>query len=61
MTILQALAGDLAGVDIVFWALRTAHDAYKLYLQLRDDTASVSKVIDELLRRRFRWGESDGN
>jgi hypothetical protein len=64
MSILQALAGDLAGVDIVFWAfdkpgLQTAHDAYELYLRLRDDT--VSEVINELLRRRFRWGESDGN
>jgi hypothetical protein len=66
MTILQALAGDLAGVDIVFWAidkpgLQTARDAYELYLRLRDDTASVSKVINELLRRRFPWGKSDGN
>ena len=61
MTILQALAGGLAGVDIVFWAidkpgLQTARDAYELYLRLRDDTASVSKVINELLRRRFPWG-----
>jgi hypothetical protein len=66
MSILQALAGDLAGVDIVFWAfdkpgLQTAHDAYELYLRLRDNSAFVSKVINELLRRRFRWGESDGN
>ena len=60
MTILQAVAGDLAGVDIVFWAfdkpgLQTAHDAYQLHLRLRDDTASVSQVINELLRSRFRW------
>ena len=56
------LASDLAGVDIVFWAfdkpgLQTARDAYELYLRLRDDT--VSEVINELLRRRFRWGDSD--
>ena len=66
MTILQALAGDLAGVDIVFWAfdqagLQTSHDAYQLYLQLRGDTESVSQILEELLQRRFQWGESDGN
>jgi hypothetical protein len=66
MTILQAMAGDLAGVDIVFWALdqaglQTSRDAYQLYLQLRGDTESVSQILDELLQRRFQWGESDGN
>jgi hypothetical protein len=66
MTILQALAGDLAGVDTVFWAFdepgpQTAQDAYRLYRRLRDKTASVSHVTSELLRRRFQWGESDGN
>ena len=66
MTILQAMAGDLAGVDIVIWAfdqagLQTSRDAYQLYLQLRGDTESVSQIMDELLQRRFQWGESDGN
>lgn len=66
MTILQAMAGDLAGVDIEFWAfdqagLQTSRDAYQLYLQLRGDTESVSQILDELLQRKFQWGESDGN
>ena len=66
MTILQAMAGDLAGVDIEFWAfdqagLQTSRDAYQLYLQLRGDTESVSQILDKLLQRKFQWGESDGN
>ena len=66
MTILQALAGDLARVDIVFWAfdqagLQTSHGAYQLYLQLRSDAESVSQILEELLQRRFQWGKSDGN
>ena len=66
MTILQAMAGDLAGVDIVFWAfdqagLQTSRDAYQLYLQLRGDAESVSQILRDLLQRKFQWGESDGN
>jgi hypothetical protein len=66
MTILQAMGGDLAGFDIVFWAfdeagLQTSHDAYQLYLQLRSDAESVSQILQDLLQRRFQWGESDGN
>ena len=66
MTILQTLAGDLAGVDIEFWAfdqagLKVAEDAYQVYMSLRDTMASVSQVLDELVRRKYKWGVSDGN
>jgi len=66
MTILQALAGDLAEVDIVFWAfdqmgVQIAEDAYKLYMRLRNSTVSVSEMIEELGKQKFQWGVSDGN
>lgn len=64
MTILQALAADLADVDIEFWAGRDgeiAKDAHEIYERIRDTTSSVSQVLDELVRMKFQWGESDGN
>ena len=66
MTILQALAGDLADVDIEFWAfdragLKIAEDAYQVYVSLRDTKASVFQVLDELVRRKYQWGVSDEN
>lgn len=66
MTILQALAGDLADVDIVYWAfdqagLQVAGEAYEQYVQLRNAAPSVSSLVDELIRREYRWGVSDGN
>jgi hypothetical protein len=66
MTILQALAADLIGVEIVFWAfdpsgLQTARDAHQIYLRKRGKSASVSSLLHDLLQRRFKWGKSDGN
>ncbi len=66
MTILQALAGDLADVDIRFWAFdqagfQLAQGAYEFYVRTRGATASVSQVLDEVVRRKFQWGVSDGN
>lgn len=66
MTMLQALAGDLAGVDVVFWTLdepgvEQAREARDGYERLRDSTSSVSNTVDRLLDRGFQWGISDGN
>ena len=66
MTILQALASDLANVDVVFWTfdragLQIAEDAREFYARLRKTTPSVSQVRDELARQKFQWGVSDGN
>ena len=66
MTILQALAADLAGVDVVFWAfndagLRVAQEGCTVYEQERDSTSSVSALVDRIAARKLRWGASDGN
>lgn len=66
MTILQALAADLATVDVVFWAfdkagVKLAEDARRRYECLRDTTSSVSELLDSLFKQKFRWGVSDGN
>lgn len=66
MTVLQALAADLAGVDIVFWAVdkpgvELAKNARQRYERLRDTTSSVSHLLDHLVQQEFQWGVSDGN
>jgi hypothetical protein len=66
MTILQALAADLAGVDMVFWAfgeagVELAEDARRQYERVRDASASVSQLLDDLVQQEFQWGVSDGN
>lgn len=65
MTILQAMAADLADVDIVFWVghdgLQHAKDAYEIYKRIRNSTSSVPEILDKILRMKFQWGESDGN
>lgn len=66
MTILQALAADLAGVDIVFWAsgkagVELVNDARRRYERLRETVPSVPALLDHLVQQRFRWGVSDGN
>jgi len=66
MTILQALAGDLAGVDIVFWAFdgagqSLAAKARAEYEALREASPEVETLLNRLLQRKFTWGVSDGN
>ena len=65
MTILQALAADLADVDVVFWALNErgvelARDARGRYEGLRDSTSSVAEVVGCLLGEGFQWGSPMG-
>jgi hypothetical protein len=66
MTILQALAADLAGVDLDFHAGKgggavVATRALEDYAGILGVTREVPRILDELERRGFRWGESDGN
>jgi len=66
MTILQALAADLAGVDVVFWAfneagLKVAQEGRSVYEQERDSTSAVSVLLDRIAERKLKWGLSDGN
>jgi hypothetical protein len=66
MTILQALAADLAGIDVIFWAIDKpgidlAEEAYRSYIRLRSETASVTELLDNLVQQKFLWGVSDGN
>lgn len=66
MTILQSLAGDLAGVEIVFWAfdesgVKLASDARLWFERLRQDSPSVGSLLDRLVEEKFQWGVSDGN
>ena len=66
MTILQSLAADLAGVDIVFWAsddsgVNLVKNARRQYKQAREISLSVPRLLDYLVKQRFQWGVSDGN
>lgn len=66
MTLLQALAADLADVDVVFHAAdetgeSVAGDAYSLYQRLRSSATSVPALVDAIIRQGFVWGRSDGN
>ncbi len=66
MTILQSLAADLAGTDIVFWAfddagVQLAKNARKWYEQVRQENQSTDSLIDRLVLEAFEWGVSDGN
>jgi hypothetical protein len=66
MTILQCLAGGLAGVELVFWAfdeagVKLATDALRWFERQRRGSPMVSGLLDRLVRERFRWGVSDGN
>jgi len=66
MTILQALAAELAGVDVVFWAfdkpgVELAGAAHNWYERSRGIGLSVPNLVNEILRRKFQWGFSDGN
>jgi hypothetical protein len=66
MTILQALAADLAEVDLAFHAfddagVHTAEEAYQRYARMADLTSSVDQILHELAKEKFPWGESDGN
>jgi len=66
MTALQALAGALAGVDIVFHALdaagiATATQAVSLFRRIIAETTTVPAAVERFERQGFRWGVSDGN
>ena len=66
MTMLQALAADLAEVSVVFHAgpadgAALARQALADYASVRDVAPGVPTILAELLSRGFRWGVSDGN
>ena len=66
MTILQCLAADLAGVDLVFWAfndpgLQIVCEARAAYSQLIAPSSSADKILHKIREMDFEWGESDGN
>lgn len=66
MTILQALAADLAGVELVFHGVdqrgaAAARKAHNEYLMLRSSGSRVSRLLLDLEAEQFEWGESDGN
>jgi hypothetical protein len=66
MTVLQCLAGELAGVEVVFWAVgepgvTLATEARRWYEQLRQGCTAVDGILDRLVEEKFEWGVSDGN
>jgi len=66
MTILQNLASDLVGVEVVFWAfdeagVKVATYARRWYERQRECSPAVSSLLDRLVGEKFRWGVSDGN
>jgi hypothetical protein len=65
MTILQAFAGDLAGVDIVFWVLdrpgfQLASEVYATYARLRESASTTPQLVQLLLQQGYSWGVSNG-
>jgi len=66
MTMLQLLAADLAGVDLLFYGVddsgvALASDASRRYAAMLDATSSVSDIVRLLTKHKFQWGQSDGN
>ncbi|MCL4562395.1 MAG: poly(ADP-ribose) glycohydrolase [Chloroflexi bacterium] len=66
MTLLQALAGDLAEVDIEFWAFNqqgfeVAEEAIRVYENMLQVSFSTSEILEGMLQSKFRWGVPDGN
>ncbi len=66
MTMLQALAAELAGVDVVFHAgtpegVTLATEAFEACARMRDAAPDTEVILDEFVDLGFRWGVSDGN
>lgn len=66
MPMLQALAAELAGVDVAFHAfdeagIATAAGALDRYRELRGGTPDTRALLDAIEDQGFRWGVSDGN
>jgi hypothetical protein len=66
MTVLQALAADLAGVNCTFHAfddagVAVAEAAYRQYTLLLSQAHSTDEILDALVGCCFTWGQSDGN
>lgn len=66
MIILQCLAADLAGIDLVFWAfddqgLQIVEEARAAYSQLLATNASTEEILHKVGKMDFKWGDSDGN
>ena len=62
----QALAAELANVDIVFHAfdfggLATATDAVATYHRLRSSSPTVAGLLDAASALGLNWGIVDGN
>lgn len=66
MTMLQALAADLAGVDLVFHAgsdygVQVANGAYGTYLRIKATISGTDNLVQSIHDLNFEWNESDGN
>ncbi len=66
MTLLQALAADLAGVDIFFHAVdeagaALARQALEEYQRLLTAAPSLEQFLGRIDQQAFQWGVSDGN
>jgi len=66
MTILQSLAADLAGVELVLWAfddagIRVVVEGRNCYETLLLSSNEVNAIVRALVDQGFAWGASDGN
>jgi hypothetical protein len=66
MTMLQALAAELAGVDLVFHAgndhgVQVAKDAYDTYRRIKATVSDTDNLVTSIYDMNFEWNESDGN
>ena len=66
MVMLQKLAGDLAGVELVFWAfdesgVRLADAACQRVVQMYKTADTLDEVVNLMVHEKFKWGISDGN
>lgn len=63
MTVLQAFAAELAGVDVVFHAsddVQTAVTAHEWYQRVKADATRVEELLDAVAAAGFEWGVSNG-
>ena len=61
ITILQALAAQLAGVDLMFHAfdrVGVALEAYLRYTEMACSMTGVSEMLAALAREKYQWGEN---
>lgn len=66
MTIVQLLAAELAGVDLVYYVFdregsQLAAEAVTIFESFKGQTTSTEGLLELITAQKFEWRESDGN